>query len=145
MRNSLIALATVGLLASGGAVAGTPTIQHDLVPVQYANQYAYPNQYANREPYVYRSDDRAANINEREARIKPRIDRGVNDGRLTNWEARRLYRELAAIEAKERAFMADGRLSYREDAELNSNLNQLSDNVRAQLRDDERRYSYYSR
>ena len=38
--------------------------------------------------------------------------------------------------------MADGRLSHREDAELKRNLDRLADNVRAQMRDDDRRYSY---
>ena len=140
MRSTLIALATAGLLASGGAAAGTPTIHHGLVPVQYSNQYAVP------DPSVYRDgEERSANINEREARIKARIDRGVSDGRLTNREARRLYRELGAIEAKERAFIADGRLNHRETAELNSNLDRLAQDLRTQLRDDERRYSYYAR
>ena len=135
MRSTLIALATAGLLASGAAAAGTTTIQVTrnvgsaaVVPVQYSDRW----------------DDRSANVNEREARVKARIDRGVHDGRITSREARRLYRELAAIEAKERAFTADGRLSYREDAELKSNLDRLAENVRVQLRDNER-YSYYAR
>jgi len=38
--------------------------------------------------------------------------------------------------------MADGRLSYREDAELKRNLDRLADNLRTQLRDEDRRYSY---
>ena len=139
MRKTLIALATAGLLASGGAIAGTTVqINHGfgsaaIVPVQYTERHA--------DAWY----DRSANINDREARIKARIDRGLNDGRITNREARRLYRELASIEAKERAFKADGRLSYREDRELKRNLDQLAENVRVQLRDDERRYSYNAR
>jgi hypothetical protein len=39
--------------------------------------------------------------------------------------------------------MADGRLNYREDAELKRNLDVLADNVRQQMRDDDRRFSYY--
>ncbi len=139
MRSTLIALATAGLLATGGATAGTATIQVTrnvgsaaVVPVQHSQ-------------HSDRWDDRSANVNEREARIKARIERGLHDGRITNPEARRLHRELASIEAKERAFRADGRLSYREDAELKSNLDRLAENVRVQLRDDERRYSYYAR
>ena len=50
-----------------------------------------------------------------------------NDGRITDREARRLYRELSVIESKERAFMADGRLNYREDAELKRNLDRLAE------------------
>ena len=90
----------------------------------------------------YQNLDRAASINEREAQIRARIERGLNNGRITQREARPLYRELGSIEATERAYKADGRLSYREDAELNRRLDRLADNVRIQLRDDERRYSY---
>lgn len=131
MRSTLIALATVGVLASGGAVAAT-TIPHSagFVPVQHS---------ADRSSNW---DDRSANINEREARLRARIERGVNDGRITNREARMLYRQLASIEAKERTFRSDGRINYREDAELKRDLDRLADNVRVQVRDEERRYSY---
>ena len=134
MRRTLIAVATAGILASGGAIAGT-TVPRDFVfetftPVQYSNQHDH------------RWDDRSVNINEREARIRARIQRGLNDGRLTHWEARRLYRELASVEAKERAYMADGRLNFREQARLNRDLDGLTENLRAQLRDDDRRYSF---
>ena len=143
MKNTLIALATAGIIASGSAAAGTTTVQANgsaaIVPVQYT-QYADRPAYS--DPYAYRSDERSANINEREARIKARIERGLNDGRITNREARLLYRQLASIEAKERAFKSDGRLSYREDAELNRDLDRMAENVRVQLRDEERRYSY---
>jgi hypothetical protein len=37
--------------------------------------------------------------------------------------------------------MADGRLSYREDAELKRGLDQLAANVRVQLREDDHRRS----
>jgi len=137
MRSTLIAVATASVLAAGGAAAGTTAVQVDhgfgsaaFVQVQYSDRYS---------DHGY---DRSANINEREAQIRARIQRGLNDGRITNREARLLYRQLAAIEAKERAFKADGRLNYREDAELRRNLDQLAENVRVQLRDDERRYSY---
>ena len=133
MRSTLIALATAGVLASGCAAAGT-TLPYSgsaaFVPVQYS---------ADRSSNW---DDRAASINEREAHIRARIERGINDGRITNREARILYRQLASIEAKERAFKSDGRLSYREDAELKRDLDRMAENVRAQLRDEERRYSY---
>ena len=46
----------------------------------------------------------------------------------------------AAIEAKERAFRSDGRLSGREFAELNRYLDRLALNVREQRHDQERRY-----
>jgi CRISPR/Cas system-associated endoribonuclease Cas2 len=87
-----------------------------------------------------RSDDRSANINEREARIKDRIQRGMHDGSLTDREARRLYRELADIEGKARAFRSDGRLDGRETAELNRDLDRLASNLQDQRHDEQRRY-----
>ena len=66
----------------------------------------------------------------------------MNDGRVTRSEARRLYRQLASIEAKERSYRADGRLSYREEAQLKRDLDSLAQNVHVQLRDDDRSYSY---
>jgi hypothetical protein len=134
MKRTLIALAAAGVLASGGAVAGT-TIQvtggfgtAPVVPVQYSNGYRW--------------DDRSMSVNERESRIRARIEHGLTDGRITRGEARGLYRELASIEATERTYKSDGRLSYRENAELNRRLDRLADNVRVQLRDDDWRYSY---
>jgi hypothetical protein len=135
MKNILFALATAGVLASGTAIAGATTV-HPLsqdqsgmfVPVQY-----YDN-------HTRWDNDRAASINEREARLKARIQRGMNDGSITRWEARRLYRDLANIEVKERAFRSDGRLNSRESAELNRDLDRLALNVREQRRDEERRY-----
>lgn len=134
MRRTLIAVATAGLLASGAAVAGSTTVQlsHGFVPVQYSTPHSYD-----------RWDDRSVTIKEREARIRARIDRGVNDGRITRWEARRLYRQLASIEAKEHAYKTDGWLNRREEAQLIRDLDSLAQNVRVQVRDDER-YSYNS-
>jgi len=131
MNRTLIAIATAGLLASGAVVAGQTNMyapeanHHDLVAVQYGYD---------------RSDERSSNINEREARIKDRIQRGMRDGTLTDREARRLYGELRDIEGKERAFRSDGRLDGREAAQLNRDLDRLADDVRDQRQDEQRRY-----
>jgi hypothetical protein len=142
MRKTLIALATAGVLASGLATAAS-TPGHvgasAFVPVQYSQQNQ--NQTLDRW-HDDRWDDRAQNVNEREARIRARIERGQSIGRLTDREARNLYRQLRAIEVKERTYMADGRLNYREEAELKRNLDRLADNLRAQMRDEDRRVSY---
>ena len=136
MRRTLIALAAAGLLTSGVAAAGSTSVQvyHDgnaaIVPVQYVDQNGN------------RWYDRSATIDQREAQIRHRIEHGVSDGRITNREARRLYRELASIEATEHSYKSDGRLTYRETAELNRRLDNLASNVRVQMRDDDRRYSY---
>lgn len=131
MNRMLIALATAGVLASATAVAHEPATtlrDHDaqgatIVPVQYD-----------------RADERARSINEREARLSARIQRGQRDGRITEREARRLYRELSDIEAKERAFGANGRISGREEAQLTRDLDRLNGHIRDQMRDEQRRY-----
>jgi hypothetical protein len=138
MKKTLIALATAGMLAAGVAGAATTAAAHRgvdsqmLSPVQYAPNVA-PNVVEDRW------DDRSVAVNEREARIRARIERGMNDGRITPREGRRLMRQLTALEYKERAFMADGRLNRRETIELNRDLDRLAMTVRSQMRDDERR------
>ncbi len=139
MRKTLIACATIGVLASGAAWGDTGLRMDARVgsPEMVRVQYAQPS-YA--QPAPERWDDHALGINEREARIKDRIHRGLDDGRITNREGRWLLRQLASIESKERAYLSDGRLNHRETADLNRDLDRLALNVRTQLRDDERRY-----
>ena len=117
MKSVLIAVAAAGMLLSTAGVAQT-----------------YPRdnpRWANAE----RWDDRSISVNEREARIHARIQHGIDRGRINDYEARRLVRELRDIEAKERAFKDDGRLSRRETESLNRDLDRLADNVRRQIRD----------
>ena len=126
MKALFIALAAAGVLASTGAASAPPMeVQH----------YAQDKPYAQDNWY-----DRNASINEREARIAERIQHGLNYGRITKREARRLSSELNAIEHKERQYNSDGRLSRRETEDLNRDLNRLADHVRQQARDEERRY-----
>lgn len=132
MKGILIALAAASALASTTVVANaTAAPEPSVVRVQYYGDRQY-NQHE-------RWDDRSMRIDEREARIGERIQQGWNDGRLTRWEARRLHRELRAVEAKERAFKSDGRLDRYEVAQLSDDLDRLALNVRSQLRDEQRR------
>jgi hypothetical protein len=122
MKKTLIALAAAGMLASTVAAAqpyGQPYHRDD------AQRYAQNDRW----------DDREASINEREARLNAYIQRGMSDGRINEREARRLYRELRDIEAKERSYMNDGRLNRRETESLNRDLDRLTDHVRQQIRD----------
>jgi hypothetical protein len=139
MNRTLIAIATAGLLASGAAVASTTGVH--AMGDQRSNAFVAVQYYGDRaQYYAERSEDRAANVNERETRINARIQRGLENGSITNREARRLYHELNNIEAKERAFRSDGRLDWRESQELNRDLDRLAENVREQRLDSERRY-----
>jgi hypothetical protein len=127
MKRHLFALTTATLLASGAAFAAAtnnaPASSHGFIAVQQNDRW----------------DDRSGNINERESRIRNRIDRGISDGRITRQEANRLYGELTQIEAKERAARADGRIGGRENREINDDLDRLTEDVRHQMRDDQRR------
>jgi hypothetical protein len=117
MKSILVALAAAGMLVSTAGVAQT-----------------YPRDNP-RWAQNDRWDDRSAGIDEREARINARIQRGIDSGRIDDFEARRLGRELRDIEAKERAYKDDGRLTRRETESLNRDLDRLTDNVRRQVRD----------
>ena len=118
MKKTLIALAAAGMLAS---------------PILSAQPYhrEEPQRWSQDD----RWDDRSAGINEREARINARIQRGIDDGRINEREARRLYGQLRDIESKERDYMNDGRLNRRETEALNRDLDRLTDHVRQQIRD----------
>jgi hypothetical protein len=118
MKSTLIALAAAGMLVSTAGIA-QPYHRDD------------PQRWSQND----RWDDRSASINERESRINAHIQRGMDSGRIDDREARRLIRELRDVEAKERAFKDDGRLSRRETQTLSRDLDRLTDNVRRQIRD----------
>src|SRR5215831_12656675 len=126
MKRTLLIVVATSAIASGVAFTVMPNVQSAdpsasarVVPVQYYE----------------RSDSRSASIKQREARINQWIERGLNDGRLRPWEARRLQRELGDIEARANAMEADGRLNGREFAQLDRDLDRLADNVRDRMRD----------
>lgn len=140
MRKSLIAIALAGSLAAGAAGAQSMTLQtadHDrfIAPTQ-VQYYRGPVQYRYSNADVRSSPA----IDEREQRLQFRINRGVENGRLTHEEANRLFRQLQRIQARERDFMADGRLQHWEERELVRDLDRMADNMRRQLRDEDRRY-----
>ncbi|HVE51583.1 MAG TPA: hypothetical protein VNG69_18415 [Casimicrobiaceae bacterium] len=134
MKKSLVALATVGVLASGAAAADT------YVRISDGRIHAYAVQHDPRYENQRWNDGRNFSIDQREANMRNRIQRGIESGRVTRREARQLLRELDDIEAKERAFAADGRLGRRERDELHNDLDHLANRIRAQLRDEDRRY-----
>jgi len=131
MKRTLLALAAVSVVSSGAAFAGMSAVQRGTID----SATVVPVQYYERGPVQYyeRGEARSASIDEREARIHEWIQRGLNEGRIRPWEARRLQQELADIQARERALTADGRLSGREFAELNRDLDRLADNVRERM------------
>lgn len=75
-----------------------------------------------------------ANINERQAFIQRRIDQGVRNGNLNQFEANRLRNQLDRI-ARDEANMRMGGLSGWERQNLLSRLDRLNDNVSRELND----------
>ena len=130
MKKSLIALATAGILASGVAAADTLVVRTD-----NGNVRAYAVQHDPRYDNRQWNDGRNFSIDQREANIRDRIQRGLDNGRLNPREARRLMRQLDDIQAKERAFSSDGRLGRREREELHQDLDNLVARLRAEMRD----------
>lgn len=77
----------------------------------------------------------AASINARQRHQAQRIHTGGESGALSRREAARLRTRQAAIRAKEQAYRSDGRLSRRERAELNRDINRASRAIHLQTHD----------
>lgn len=84
-------------------------------------------------------------VNERQAHLERRIERGVRNGDLTRREAVRLrqeFRDITRLEARYR--YTDGRLSAWERRDLDERFDRLSHRIYAERHDSqERRYSRY--
>ena len=136
MKKSLIALAAAGVLVSGVATADSFTLRFggNQAPGFVAVQH-------DREDWRgWYDDGRRLSVDERQARIHNRIQRGFEQGQLTRREARQLERNLARIEEKERGYEYDGRLNRREQADLHAELDQLAQRLRFERRDAQNRY-----
>ena len=73
-------------------------------------------------------------------RLHDRIQRGVQNGRLTRREAQGLRMEFRDLVQRERVYGRDG-LSWQERADLEARFDRLSARIRWERRDDDRRYS----
>lgn len=136
MKKSLVVLAVAGVLAAGTAAADTFTFSdRDRGNASFVRVQAYDNDFRG-----WYDEGRRLGVDDRQARIAQRIERGVHNGDLTRREARQLERQLASTEQKERAFESDGRLNRRERAELQQDLDQLAQRLRFERRDNDRRY-----
>ena len=83
-------------------------------------------------------------INERLDRLEQRIERGRQSGELTRYEYGRLRNEMRLIARDERAFRADGHLSWPERQHLQARVDAVSRAVYYELRDGERRAPHYN-
>lgn len=95
----------------------------------------------------YRGDRNAwVSINERQAQLDRRIDRGVRDGSLSRREAYRLRSEFNQIARLEARYRVNG-LNGWERADLDRRFDSLSAQIRAERHDDQygSGYGYDSR
>ncbi len=130
MKRILTAAAALTVLAGGAALAQP-----------YGNAYGHPGN----RGYDQRYDQRHWQpISQRIDRLQDRIDRGFDNGALTRGEARRLSNRLDQLVMLERHYLRnDGRLDYRERADLEQRLEQLRMEIRFERRDaDQQRRRY---
>lgn len=117
--------------------------------VSQASDYRGENGYAANE--THRGGDRHRfgdeprwagrdSIDARQTRQRMAIREGLRNGSLTRREADRLIQEQNAIERLERRLESDGRLTLRERARLQEELDDARRNIQRQVRDDDRRF-----
>jgi len=78
-------------------------------------------------------------IDARQHRQQARIAEGVRSGELTPAETRRLEREQRRIRREERRYMADGKLTAPERADLQHDLNRSSRHIYNEKHDNQHR------
>lgn len=87
---------------------------------------------------VAQQPDNTPGIDNREFRIRDRIEEGVHSGRITEGEARRLHRREREIERHEARFKSDGVVTWQERRQLRDELTSLRDDVERMMRNDRR-------
>jgi hypothetical protein len=95
-------------------------------------------------PALANHDHRERSVNERQARLAQRIERGWRTGELTPHEYRRLVHEAREIERAEHFYRSDGRLSPRERSDLHARLDHLARAIHHERRDVEQRHGSYN-
>jgi hypothetical protein len=122
MKKVLLSLAAVAAVAAALPAAAQP----------YGQAYGYQGQRG--------YDQRGwTPIEVRLERLHTRIERGVQNGRLTRREAQGLRMEFRDLVQRERVYSRDG-LSWQERADLDARFDRLSARIRWERRDDDRRY-----
>jgi len=108
-----------------------------------AQSYGPGRDYRDHDRYE-RSDYGWQSINQRQAQLDRRIDRGVRNGQLTRREAGRLRSEFASLVRLEAQYRRGG-LNRWERADLDDRFDRLEARIRYERRDDDRRGRDYDR
>jgi hypothetical protein len=111
-----------------------------------SNDYRAPEErrdHRDHRGYEERNTHRQTEIDQRIDRIQARIDRGARYGSLTWRERRELSSELNNIRRLRNNWVRDGRMNRDEFSNLTERLDRLSDRVREEKHDhDRRRHDY---
>jgi hypothetical protein len=125
--------ARLGTIAIMAALAAAPAFAEDWGAadesrIVYVERDGYYDRGGDewRQARQARSEARAEDIDARQERMRGRIWNGWRSGELTRAEMRELMADQRAIEAKERHYLGDGRLSRWEYAELERDLDSAS-------------------
>ena len=79
-------------------------------------------------------------VNQRQANLEQRIDRGVRTGSLSRVEAKRLRSEFRSISRLEASYRRSNGLSMRERAALDARFDRLSRQIKIERRDRDDRH-----
>ena len=71
----------------------------------------------------------AATVPQREKKQEHRIERGVRSGKLTPKEQVRIHNQQAIIDAERAQAKQDGKITHRERADMQHDLNRLSKDI----------------
>lgn len=145
---SLIALATMALAANGAQANHDDSARYGQFNERYGQSHERYAEPWHEQGHVSRqaqraSQQRLAEINQRQAKQYDRIQNGRDNHALTQREFRSLMAEQQRIRSWERSFTADGFLSKHEFQKLDLALDTAAQNIRAEKRDHQSRGSGY--
>lgn len=109
----------------------------------YNNSYNNNNYYGNRwapNGSAYNGTNTNARVDNMQGRINTAIQNGLTSGRLTQFEANKLMRRQAEIDAMQARYNADSRMSFSERQRLNGKANQLQAQLWREMNDRNRMY-----
>ena len=133
-------IVTVTVLSAAALMAGVSHASDD----RGGYGYAAHETHRGGERYRFEDDHRRGgrdSIDARQMRQRMAIREGLRNGSLPPREADGLIREQTPTERLERRLESDGRLTLRERARLQEELDDARRNIQRQVRDDDRRFN----
>lgn len=143
MKSLLAAAAALAALAAVPAHADPREAGRGYEPPVYSRPVASDDAWRGHDRDGYRPgyhNERRGYSREAAAFLADRIDRGFASGRLTSREAERLSWRLSDLRQRARYYWRTDGISWREQQDLDLRFERLREEVRYQMRDDDRRF-----